>query len=169
MGCCSLVDLMNCEPCFRNYIVVFDGDFSQEKRIKKNKGNYILLPPMKKKKMSPEQLLRDFIFSKKASNYLKEASESTDGQVKLEYFKENDLEEEGKKNNREQHKAWFKKHKSTFEKTKLYDFWAKENPEIVEEFQKNFIKIYNEIAQRTGCEFKIERVNGQVKKTAISK
>lgn len=124
---------------------------------------------MKKKKMSPEQLLRDFIFSKKASNYLKEASESTDGQVKLEYFKENDLEEEGKKNNREQHKAWFKKHKSTFEKTKLYDFWAKENPEIVEEFQKNFIKIYNEIAQRTGCEFKIERVNGQVKKTAISK
>lgn len=169
IGCSSLVDLMNCEPCFRNYIVVFDGDFRHENRIKKNKGNYILLPPMKKKKMSPEQLMKDFIFSKKASDYLKEASESTDGQVKLEYFKENDLEEEGKRKDREQYKTWFKKHKDTFENTNLYDFWAKKNPEMVEEFHNNFIKIYNEIAQRTGCEFKIERVNGLLKKTAISK
>lgn len=169
IGCSSLVDLMNCEPCFLDYIVVFDGDFSNIKRIKKNNRNYILLPSTAGEKTSPEQLLRDFILSDKASDYLLEASNSTKGQIKLEYFKENDIEESGNKKDRELYKDWFKKHKDTFEKTKIYDFWEKKNPEMVEKFQCEFLKIYNKIAQRIGGEFKIERVNGKLKKSTILK
>lgn len=169
IGCSSLVDLMNCEPCFLDYIVVFDGDFSNIKRIKKNNRNYILLPSTAGEKTSPEQLLRDFILSDKASDYLLEASNSTKGQIKLEYFKENDIEESGNKKDRELYKDLFKKHKDTFEKTKIYDFWEKKNPEMVEKFQCEFLKIYNKIAQRIGGEFKIERVNGKLKKSTILK
>lgn len=167
IGCSSLVDLMNCEPCFLNYIVVFDGDFSDGKRIKKNKTNFILLPSTAGEKASPEKLLRDFIFSDKASAYLSHANKTTSGQVKLEYFEEHDLEEGGNKKDRERYKTWFKNHKAIFDETKIYDFWKKENPEIVAKFQDDFIEIYNRIAQRIGSKFKMERVDGKLKKKEI--
>ena len=49
---------------------------------------------------------------------------------------------------REKYKKWFVEHQAIFDSTKLYDFWAVDNKEHVEEFKKNFVNAYNAVASR---------------------
>lgn len=146
ISCSSLVDLMNCEPCFKNYIVIFDGDFDQNKRIKINKNNYLVLPTYNNKKMSPEKELHDFLFSEKASNYF-ENEKKKYPHLKREYFEENDVESDSNKKERVRYKEWFNLHKSLFDKTRLFSYWKEENREIAEDFRQQFLEKMERISK----------------------
>ena len=67
------------------------------------------------------------------------------------YFKENgpDSAKYNQEKEREKYKKWFVEHQAILDSTKLYDFWAVDNKELVEEFKKNFVNAYNAVASRT--------------------
>jgi AAA15 family ATPase/GTPase len=149
ISCQSLIDLMNVEPAFANNLIVFDGDLSEDshKRIKKNRNNYISLPVKNEAKQSPEKVLHEFLFSKDANSYYEEQQIKIK-QVKKEYFKEHDIEKDGKTKEREVYKKWFKKHNSLFDKSKIFIYWQKENQDLVEQFRDAFKIKFNHIARK---------------------
>lgn len=158
ISCNSLIDLMNCDPSFTNYLVVFDGDLppSSIKRIKKNKNNYLLLPTNRNssgnaEKESPERCLENFIFSQKGKKYLQEGHKKIP-QVKREFFNEYRIDSCNGDHGREKSKVWFQLHKELFEKSKIFDYWKAENEETINIFIKEFIKIFNKIAENVSAE-----------------
>lgn len=146
IGCNCLVDLMNCEPSFKNYIVIFDGDFDQTKRITKNKDNYLILPTNEKQKSSPEKVFHDFLFSKEADKYFENGLKKNP-LLKREYFEEHDVSKENNENERVRYKKWFKEHRSLFEKTHLFNYWKEANKKEAEEFKNNFSEKMERIAK----------------------
>ena len=160
IGCNSLIDLMNVEPAFEDYLVVFDGDLekSSEKRIKKCKDNYVILPTYSGKFCSPEKLLYDFINSDKSERYFEEESKKIP-RVKPEYFKEHDLPKSGSKKKRDLYKEWFSVHKELFEDSNIYEYWKKQNIDLVEKFLQEFKEVYNNIAKKEGIEL-IQELTG---------
>lgn len=151
ISCSSLVDLMNCEPCFKNYIVIFDGDFDQQRRIKINKDNYITLPTKQGQKLSPEKLLREFLFSDDAKEYY-ENEKNKYPTLKLEYFEENDVKNDNDKAERVRYKEWFNFHKRLFEQTKLFSYWKEKHLSEYNLFRSNFLKVFNKIAKKNNIE-----------------
>jgi len=149
IGSQSLIDLMNVEPAFANYLVIFDGDLPNSQRIRKNKNNYILLPTNISLKQSPEKVLHDFLFSKGAETYYDEQHKIID-EVKKEYFSDIDVESSGSKTERERYKEWFKKHKPLFEESQLLNYWKKENLDLVNSFRNDFKTKFNRIATKLG-------------------
>jgi len=150
IGCQSLIDLMNAEPAFANYLTIFDGDLKATdiRRIKKNTENYILLPTKNTVKQSPEKVLHEFLFSKDADTYYQDQHKLIT-KVKKEYFRENDVESpEGTKTERDRYKEWFKKHKPLFEKSKIRDYWKKANRDSVKLFENEFKAKFNHIADK---------------------
>jgi hypothetical protein len=106
-------------------------------KIKKNKGNYLLLPHGEKSKQSPEAVLREFLFSNKADKYFEEQGRGNRS-VKREYFREHDVEKENDKPPRENYKAWFKKHKPLFERTRIFEYWREVYIDRYNEFRESF-------------------------------
>lgn len=151
ISCSSLVDLMNCEPCFKNYIVIFDGDFDQQRRIKINKDNYITLPTKQGQKLSPEKLLREFLLSDDAKEYY-ENEKNKYPTLKLEYFEENDVKNDNDKAERVRYKEWFNFHKILFEQTKLFSYWKEKHLSEYSLFRSNFLKVFNKIAKKNNIE-----------------
>lgn len=153
IGCQCIIDLMNSEPIFKDYLVVFDGDLktSDEKRIKNCKNNYIKLPTYIESFCSPEKLLRDFIFSDKSKNYFEEENKKNP-MLKIEYFREHDLSTDGSLKERDKYKEWFNTHKVLFEDSNIYKYWKAENKELVHKFLQDFKKTYNYIAKRKHIE-----------------
>ena len=158
ISCSSLVDLMNCEPAFSNYIVIFDGDLSskQEKRIKKNKTNYITLPTNldkegQKKLEPPEKCLETFILSEEGEPYLKK-EHIKNPKVKIEFFQENCSSSCPGDKEREKSKNWFQNHKQLFERSNIMGYWKSENKKQVEDFIKKFKCIFNKIANKLDIE-----------------
>jgi predicted ATP-dependent endonuclease of OLD family len=149
ISCHSLIDLINVEPAFANHLVVFDGDLKATdiRRIKKNTHNFILLPVKNNAKHSPEKVFRDFLFSNTANTYYAE-QHTIISQVKKEYFEENDVEPEGAKAERERYKTWFKQHKTLFDKSKIFNYWKKENQDLVNAFRDDFKEKFNRIADK---------------------
>lgn len=146
ISCSSLVDLMNCEPCFKKYLVVFDGDFDQERRIKKNKDNYITLPTIHGQKVSPEKVLHEFLFSEAAQDYF-ETEKLKYPLLKREYFEEYDVEQDGSKKERVRYKEWFNRHKDLFEKTKIFNYWKDKNREAADDFKQSFLEKLERISK----------------------
>ena len=67
------------------------------------------------------------------------------------YFRENGpnskrYSHQGKE--RERYKNWFIDHQTIFDSTKIYDFFANDNKELVEKFKHDFIESYNSDASR---------------------
>lgn len=153
LGCQCIIDLMNSEPIFKDYLVVFDGDLksSDEKRIKHCKNNYIKLPTYAEALCSPEKLLYDFIFSEKSKKYFEEENKKN-SQVKIEYFREHDLSNDGSLKERDKYKMWFKTHKELFEDSNIFKYWKEENNNLVDDFVQKFKKTYNYIAKRKHIE-----------------
>lgn len=153
IGCQCIIDLMNSEPIFKDYLVVFDGDLksTDEKRIKNCKNNYIKLPTYAGTLCSPEKLLYDFIHSDKAKRYFKEENKKN-SKVKIEYFREHDLPNDGSMKERDKYKEWFKIHKELFEDSNIYKYWKTEHVDLVEKFLQDFKKAYNYIAKKKGLE-----------------
>ena len=139
ISCSSLVDLMNCEPCFKNYIVVFDGDFTQDTRIKLNKNNYLVLPTNANQKESPEKVIHDFLFSEDSKEYFEKGKEQYK-HLKREYFAEHDVSQDNNKKERVRYKEWFNQHRSLFDKTQLFYYWKEKNAKKAEEFRNNFLE-----------------------------
>jgi len=148
IGCSCLIDLMNVEPAFANYLVIFDGDLADKdvKRIKKNKNNFLLLP-VTNGKFRPEKVIREFLMSNFANIYYEEQNKKIP-EVKREYFVENDVSDDGSKNERERYKEWFNQHKKLFDDSKIFDYWKKENEELVNSFRENFRKKFDHIANK---------------------
>lgn len=158
ISCSSLIDLLNCDPAFGNYLVVFDGDLSreQERRIIKNKQNYLLLPTNRDendnpKKESPEACLENFIFSKEGSEYLTK-EHSNFSQVKYEFFDERKSSSFSGEKPRDKYKNWFRTHKALFEKSKIFNYWQKENQQEADSFVQDFRKKFNRIAEKIRIE-----------------
>ncbi len=153
IGCQCIIDLMNSEPVFKDYLIVFDGDLkcSDEKRIKKCKRNYVKLPTYPQNLCSPEKLLYDFISSDKSHKYFEEENKKY-SQVKKEYFSEHGLSKCGSLNDRDKYKEWFNTHKELFEDSNIFKYWKEENQDLVDTFLQNFKKVYNHIAKRLQIE-----------------
>lgn len=153
IGCQCIIDLMNSEPIFKEYLVVFDGDLktTDEKRIKNCKSNYVKLPTYSGALCPPEKLLYDFIHSDKSKLYFEEENKKN-AKVKIEYFREHDLSNDGSIKERDKYKEWFKTHKELFEDSNIYKYWKAENTDLVEKFLQDFKKAYNHIAKRKGIE-----------------
>lgn len=155
IGCQSLIDLMNSEPIFKDYLVIFDGDIDKKSqtRIKKHTDNYLLLPT--KNKMSPEEIIWKFLnpnddregFGNNSSYY--EEAKKVDKRIKKEYYRNNQPAPiEGNKAKRDVYKEWFTNLKDELTQTHVIDYWKKENKDIVDEFVKNLKEKYNKIAKR---------------------
>ncbi len=154
LSCSSIIDLMNTDPAFANYIVILDGDLptKQENRIKKNKGNLLLLPTNLNedsipKKESPEECLYNFIFSPKATDYLAKEHEKND-MVKIEYFRENAISSD----NREEYKKWFNSQKEILDNSQIWKYWKEVNSNQVSEFIQKFQEKFNKIADKLNIE-----------------
>lgn len=155
IGCQSLIDLMNCEPSFKDYLVIFDGDLDShsQARIKNNKDNYLLLPS--KNKMSPEEIIWNFLnpnndLSGFGNNlFYYENAKKINKRIKKEYFRNTPPASiSGNKVKRDVYKDWFIKTKDVLTKTKVLDFWVKENQTLIDEFISDLKEKYNRIAKR---------------------
>ena len=66
------------------------------------------------------------------------------------YFKENgpNSSRYSQEKERERYKKWFIEHQAIFDSTKLFEFWANDNKELVERFKQEFVVSYNAVANR---------------------
>lgn len=144
ISCQSLIDLMNVEDAFKNYLTIFDGDLKNNdiNRIRKNKKNYLKLPTTNERDLSsPEKVIRDFVFSEKAKEYFEQEAkkEQLRDRVKIEYFREHDIDfGASSKNERDKYKEWFNIHRQLFEDSNIMSYWKKENVNSVKIFIDNF-------------------------------
>lgn len=147
IGYSSLIDLMNAEPSFANYIVIFDGDVTPKdtKRIRRNRGNYLVLPSRSGQNESVEKALRGFIFSEDSKEYFSKESKIKD--VKIEYFQFHDVSIPNNAK-REEYKEWFQTHKKIFNDSKIVEYWMNAYPNETEKFIKKPKETYNQIAKK---------------------
>ena len=93
----------------------------------------------------PEEILYDYLLQLESHHPYWEKTEGT-GFTWL-YFKENGPDKyDGKE--RDKYKKWFQDHERFFESTNLFDYWAKDNKELVEEFEYRFKTAFNLISER---------------------
>lgn len=146
ISCQALIDLMNVERSFANYLTVFDGDLTKkdEKRIKRNKRNYLILPGDGQK--SPEMLIRDFIKSDASDTYFRE-QHAKNPRLKREYFNENDVALDGR-DARVVYKEWFRTHKDIFEKSKIIEYWMQANEKACKVFIDQFHRKHDMLAKK---------------------
>ena len=152
MGCNYLLDLFKADPAyFGNVMIVLDGDVSESDigkvpdSMRRAKKNIVKLPGTHR----PEQVVYEYIKSMPSEHpYWVAATEASfnwdsfnnhapDSSDYLRFQKE-----------RDKYKNWFNDHKEIFDETKLFDYWAEDNPNMVGEFLNEFINSYNNIAER---------------------
>ena len=151
LGCEDLIRLFNCDQTyFGNTIIIFDGDVkaSQLKNIKaKYKGNYLKLPDNKN---NPETVFYNYLISlDEESPYWNR--ENAEKGLTYKYFKEKGpdnktIYKKGAK--RDKQKIWFNEHRAAFDDSGLYEIWATDNRGLVEQFERDFITAYNNVADR---------------------
>ena len=151
IGCDQLISLYAGDVSyFGNVLIVFDGDVKEKDfdtipvLLRNRLNNMIKLPGI----VRPEQVIYDYILSLDSEHlYWENASKVG---MNWTYFKENgpDSERYSQEKERERYKKWFVEHQGIFDSTKLFDFWAEDNKELVEEFKKTFVAAYNSVASR---------------------
>lgn len=151
IGCDQLLSLYTGDiSYFGNVLIVLDGDVRDKKlqivpeQLRKRLNNIIKLPG----DVRPEEVIYNYITALDPEHPYWENAAKVD--MNWIYFKENgyDSSRYNLEKDREKYKKWFEDHQAIFDSTKLYDFWATDNKELVEEFKKNFIKSYNAVANR---------------------
>lgn len=129
---------------FGNVLIVLNGNENLEvipERLRERFKNIIKLPGNE----SLEKMLCNYILSLPPEHPYWESASKVD--MSWTYFKENSPDS-SKYRGKGKYKKWFNKHKGAFELTKLFDFWANDNKDLVEDFKKNFVDSYNAIASR---------------------
>lgn len=136
---------------FSKHITILDGDGKNDlMRIGKeipNVCSIITLPGTK----SPEQELLSFLKSKSeyADEYYAQESCLQSG-ITFSYFSNIDLNSFANAKPRVQYKEWFNQHKSLFDETFLFDYWAKAHETEVERFVQELSQLCNTIGKRLG-------------------
>lgn len=151
IGCDQLLSLYKGDiSYFGNVLIVLDGDVPDkdleiipEQLIRRLK-NIIKLPGSTR----PEEVIYKYIIGLDSEHPYWENASKVD--MSWTYFKENgpDSSRYNQEKERERYKKWFEDHQAIFDSTKLFEFWADDNKEMVEVFKNDFKKAYNAIAGR---------------------
>ena len=153
IGCDQLINLYSADlQYFGNSLIVLDGDVTEQqlnkvpKRTRENLGNIVRLPG----ETSPEEMLYDYLLSLGPDHDFWSGGAQKVG-FTWDYFNEHGPKSDDytQAKDREKYKRWFIEHRQLFESTKLIDFWAKDNPQLVQKFRDDFRSAYNHIAKRT--------------------
>ncbi len=152
IGCDQLLSLYTADlSYFGNSLIILDGDVKEKdletipEYLRKKLNNIIKLPG----NIRPEEVLYQYILSLDPEHPYWENAERVN--MNWTYFRENGpnsirYSHQGKE--RERYKNWFIDHQTIFDSTKIYDFWANDNKELVEKFKHDFIESYNSDASR---------------------
>lgn len=151
IGCNQLLSLyMGDMSYFSNVLIILDGDVKEKdinsipEQYRTRLNNVIKLPG----ELRPEEIIYNYIINLDIDHpyWLKL------NQVGMNwlYFKENGPSSSKYKQEkeRERYKKWFNDHLQIFDSTRLFDFWASDNKELVDMFEEQFIKSYNSVAKR---------------------
>lgn len=151
IGCNQLLSLYNGDVSyFGNVLIILDGDVEDKdlevipERLRTRLKNIVKLPGNER----PEEVIYNYIMSLDPEHPYWENASKVD--MNWMYFKENGPNSSTytQDKEREKYKKWFVEHQSAFDSTKLFDFWANDNKELIEEFKKNFVEAYNAVAAR---------------------
>ncbi len=150
MGCTDLLKLIKADiEYFSKVLIVVDGDVDSNKiqeatTIGKNRlKNVVALPGGKR----PEQVFYDYIVGLSNTHSFWGSGFSIG--FTWDYFKENGpMSDKYSGKERERYKTWFNQHLTYFESIGLYDYWAKDNTELVDKFMGDFVDSYNDVAKR---------------------
>ena len=151
IGCDQLLSLYTGDiSYFGNVLIVLDGDVRDKdlkivpEQLRKRLSNIIKLPGNER----PEAVLYNYIMNLTSEHPYWENAAKVD--MNWIYFRENgpNSPRYNQEKDREKYKKWFEEHQTIFDSTKLYEFWATDNKELVEEFKKNFFNSYNAVANR---------------------
>lgn len=151
IGCDQLLSLYIGDiSYFGNVLIVLDGDVEEKalqtipEQLRSRLDNIIKLPGA----VRPEEVIYNYILGLDPEHPYWENAAKVD--MNWIYFKENGPTSSryNQEKEREKYKKWFEDHKVIFDSTKLYDFWADDNKELVEEFKRNFFNSYNAVASR---------------------
>lgn len=151
IGCSQLLSLYNGDiSYFGNVLIVLDGDVEDKdlemipEHLRKKLKNITKLPGT----VRPEEVIYEYIINLESEHPYWENSSKVD--MSWIYFKENgpNSSRYNKEKDRERYKKWFVDHQMIFDSTKLFEFWANDNKELVENFKKSFVESYNAVAGR---------------------
>lgn len=151
IGCDQLLSLYKGDVSyFGNVLIVLDGDVLDKdlktipEQLRKRLKNIIKLPG----DVRPEEVIYKYIINLEPEHPYWENAGKVD--MNWTYFKENgpDSSRYKQEKEREKYKKWFEDHQTVFDSTKLYDFWANDNKEMVEAFKNDFKTAYNAVATR---------------------
>lgn len=151
IGCDQLLSLYTGDiSYFGNVLIVLDGDVNDKdlqtipEQLRNRLNNIIKLPGT----VRPEEVIYKYILDLDPEHpYWGNASKVD---MNWTYFKENgpDSSRYNQEKDREKYKKWFVDHQAIFDSTKLFEFWAADNKELVEKFKKSFVESYNAVASR---------------------
>lgn len=151
IGCAQLLSLYKGDVSyFGNVLIVLDGDVTDKdlktipEQLRNRLKNIIKLPG----KIRPEEVIYKYIISLESEHPYWENASKVD--MNWTYFKENgpDSSKYKQEKEREKYKKWFEDHQIVFDSTKLFDFWANDNKEMVKNFKNDFKNAYNAVASR---------------------
>ena len=151
IGCDQLLSLYTGDVSyFGNVLIVLDGDVKDKdlqtipEQLRNRLNNIIKLPGT----VRPEEVIYKYILDLDPEHPYWENASKVD--MNWTYFKENgpDSSRYNQEKDREKYKKWFVDHQAIFDSTKLFEFWAADNKELVEKFKKSFVESYNAVASR---------------------
>lgn len=151
IGCDQLLSLYTGDVSyFGNVLIVLDGDVKDKdlqtipEQLRNRLNNIIKLPGT----VRPEEVIYKYILDLDPEHPYWENASKVD--MTWTYFKENgpDSSRYNQEKDREKYKKWFVDHQAIFDSTKLFEFWATDNKELVEKFKKSFVESYNAVASR---------------------
>lgn len=151
IGCDQLLSLYNGDVSyFGNVLIVLDGDVKDKdlevipERLRTRLKNIVRLPGT----VRPEEVIYEYILSLDSEHPYWENASKVD--MNWVYFKENgpNSSKYTQEKEREKYKNWFVEHQPVFDSTKLFDFWANDNKDLIEKFKKDFVEAYNAVAGR---------------------
>ena len=154
MGYSELLKLRKEDPSyFSGVLFLLDGDVKNDnsdfvKNVLKRYNNILILPGQS----SPECILHNYLISLHSEHeywyicntqypeygFSQRYFNSTSGPFSDKYIKYSKP--------REKYKKWFNDNLEGFETTNLFEIWATDNKKVVENFEKEFIKQFNYIA-----------------------
>lgn len=143
-GCDQLYKLLIKDPIhFSKVLFVVDADVKQSNKKFTDKSNVLALPG----ETRPENILYDYL-SNPDSNIWDNEDNIQNG-FTMQYIQDNGPESSNYNNKtieREKFSSWFYDKKKELEDYKVFNYWKKENLQLVEEFRTEFITKYNLLA-----------------------
>ena len=150
IGCEQLLNLYSVDlNYFGNVLIVLDGDVKSEKINKLPQidvlKNIIKLPG----KVRPEEVIFNYIISLNPDHPFWVKAEILS--VTWQYLNDNSPNSpkySGLNKDRDKYKKWFQDNEYWINSLNVFEFWSRDNEEIVDNFLNSFIVAYNSIAER---------------------